>query len=244
MTLDINKYLVGIVIGLRFAPNFTIRDNFGKLSDMILYRKDSFFNPTMFSILASVVEQTALSNEKTGDTLIINASNVVLTLNIKNTMVTIDEKLEPNIKFEDLPKIYDRFEKDIIFGTIKTFSVNRIQRIGLANRYLFNSKELADSFCNKTIGNTMDGINEISLRFSKKYPTVKALATKEINDYHNVIYNIGKKANKDELYIALDYQEYYSPALETLDDLKYSDFISSAYKYNQETFPKWLSNYD
>ncbi len=244
MTLDINKYLVGMVIGLRFAPNFTIRDNFGKLADFILYRKDSFFNPTIFPILSSIVEETALSNDQTGDTLIINAANVVLSLNIKNPGVTVSEKSKPNIKFEDLPDVYKHFEKDIIFGTLKSFNISRIQRIGFIHRYLFNSKELAATFCNKTICNTMDGINEISLGFSKKYPTAKALATKEINDYHNIIYTIGKKPDKDELYIALDYQEYYVPHLETLDDLKYSDFIISAQKYNQETFPKWLSHYE
>ena len=244
MTLDVNQYLVGMVIGLRFAPNFSIRDNFGKLADLILYRKDSFFNPTMFPLLSSIVEETALSNEQTGDTLRINAATVVLIINIKNSLVTLNEKPEPVIKYEDLSEIYKRFEKDIILGVLKSFSINRIQRIGLVHRYLFNLKELAATFCNKTIGNTMDGINEISFRFSKKYPTARALVTKEINDYHNIIYTIGKKSDKDELYVALDYQEYYVPYLETLDDLKYSDFIISAQKYNQAAFPKWLSHYE
>ncbi len=87
------------------------------------------------------------------------------------------------------------------------------------------------------------GIDDINLRFSKKYPTPQAIIKKNINDYHNIIFSAIKKANKKEIFISIDYQAYYDPALESITGMKFPDFVTSMKKYNSDSFLQWLNRH-
>ena len=68
MISELKDHLVSIAIGVRFGPNFSVEDHLGRIVDSILYSKDSFFNPAMFSSVVSDGEKR-LYNEKTLDSL-------------------------------------------------------------------------------------------------------------------------------------------------------------------------------
>ena len=102
-------------------------------------------------------------------------------------------------------------------------------------------EDLAQSFINKTIGQTLEGINDINLRFSKKMASQDAKVKREVLDYRNVIFNIIKHADKNELYVSIDYQKYFDPFLTNVDNLKYSDFISKANNFYNKNYLSWLN---
>jgi len=240
---NVKKYLVGVIIGIRFGPSFSIRDDFGSITDKILYRKDSFFNEKMFPIILTNPAEIRLQGEGTGDNLIVNSTDVILTCNLDNPDVSLDSKLSPKIKLDTLAELNKNFEKEIIQGIMKEFKFSRISRIGYIHRYIFNIAELSKKFTKKTIGDTIGGISDINLRFSKKYPTPQAMAKKGVNDYHSVIFNVIKKADENEIFISIDYQAYYDPALESVKDMKFSDFLASMERYNSDTFLQWLNKH-
>lgn len=243
MIENVENYLVGVVIGIRFGPNFSIMDDFGNIADRILYKKESFLNEKMFPLVGVNPLEINLQDDKSGDSLIINSRDIVLTCNLQNSNSTIEQSTNSKIKLDMLSELNRSYEKDIVDGVLKDYKFTRIRRTGYIRKYIIKVEGLSKRLVNKTIGETIGGVTDIDLRFSKKYPTQEALVKKDINDYHNVIFNIIKLANKEEMFISLDYQAYYEPALETIKDLNFAEFLASMNKYNSETFPKWLNEH-
>ena len=232
MITNVKDYLVSIAIGIRFRSNFSLEDKLGSVIDEILYAKDSFFNPRMFPRVLSDTTGKVLINEETGNSLRINASNVILELNIGE-----------QIQIENISEINNRFNKDLIKGVLEKFQVTQFNRIGYINRYLFNVSELSKVFINKTIGNTLEGVNDITLRFSKKLPLLESVAKKDINDYDNVIYSIIKKIDREEIFFSVDFQRYFNPVLDRASQMEFPKFISEAEQYNSLNYVKWLNAY-
>lgn len=232
MLSNLQDYLIGIAIGIRFRANFTIEDQLGNIVDKILYSKNSYFNPQMFPMVLSRVNEKILTKEETGDTLRINTSNIILELNYS-------DKIKPS----DIDEINKRFNSDIVDGIMKDYRVTQINRIGYIKKYLFDIKDFSKLFLDRTIGNTFPGINDINLRFSKKYSEIEALAVKDINDYYNVIFNIIKTIDKEELYISVDYQKFFDPFLESPSQMKFLKFVERIEKFNSHDYTNWLNEY-
>lgn len=243
MIESVRTYLVGIAIGIRFGPNFSIRDDFGNMADKILYKKDSFFNEKMFPVVGVNPAEISLNDDKSGDSLVINSRDIVLTCNIENQDLVQGTNIKPKIKLDMLPELNKRFEQDIIEGVLKEYKFNRIRRIGYINKYVFNVEELSKRLTSKIFGETIGDVTDVNLRFSKKYPVPEAMVKKNVNDYHNVIFNITKKADKDEVVASLDYQAYYEPVLESMKDVNFDEFLGLMEKYNSGTFLKWLNEH-
>lgn len=228
--VNLKEHLISVALGIKFRANFVIEDKLGNIVDRILYSRNSFFNPQFFPYVQNNVNEKILTNDKTGDNLKINNSNIILEVNFSEAQ----EK-------ENLNKIYENFEKQIISGLLKENKITQINRIGHINRYIFDLEKLAKSFLDKTIGKTFEGINDINLRFSRKYPIEEALIKKDINDYHNAIYNIIKRSDREELFISIDYQRYYEPFLESSSSIEFEKFLEKDASYNQTTFLTWLN---
>lgn len=225
--------LQGIAIGIRFRANFSIEDQIGKIVDQILYSKNSFFNPSVFPLAESGIGRKKLINEETGDYLKIDNSNIILEVNFGG-----------QFQCTDLKAILDHFEEDIIKGIMKQYAIKEIVRVGYIKRYLFKMDKLARVFVDKTIGSTIDGINDINLRFSKKLAVEEGYVKHEVNDYDNAIFTIIKKSNLDEIYMAVDFQRYYDPFLESVTQIKFKPFVDRADWFNDNTYLPWLkSNY-
>jgi hypothetical protein len=225
---ELNECLMSIVIGIRFRANFSIEDNIGKIVDQILYAKNSFFSPDLFPYVQAKTGERILYNEKNNDFLQINNSNVILEIN--------------SIKEKDIGELLNNFEKQIILDVMKNNKITQINRVGYVSRYLFKIEDLANKFLIKTVGEMIEGITEINLSFSKKYPIEEALIKEAINDYYNANYNIIKRSKKDELFISLDYQRYYEPFLESPTQIEFPAFLDNVARYNHKLFLDWLNS--
>ena len=233
MIKDLNKYLTGIAIGVRFRPSFALEDQLGRVIDTVLYRKDSFFNPKVFTKASANVGQRVLHNPKTEDKLTIDNSNFIVDFNLSDT--------HGGFKTADATQIINAFRDEILFGAMKKHGVAHVFRIGLVQRFVFPFPDLAAKFVASTIGNTLEGVNDIELNFSKKLPVAEALAMRDVLDWTNAIFNIVKKTNLQEISMALDYQTYFNPLLPSVNDIKYNPFMSAADIFTQKTFLPWLN---
>jgi hypothetical protein len=232
---NLEQYLIGVALGIRFRANFSIEDQLGKITDTILYAKDSFFGQVIFPKVSAGIVKKMLFNESTHDTLRIDNSNIILEIYFGDDL-SFDK--------DDLPEILDNFDKQIIKGILKDFSIKEIFRIGYIRRYLFQIDKLAESFVNKTIGETLQGINDINLNFSKKIQQGEALAKKDINDYDNAIFNVIKRSDAEEIFMSVDYQSFYDPFLPSSMNIEFKTFIDRANGFNQNKYLPWLnSNY-
>lgn len=227
---ELARFVTGITIGIRFRANFSLEDKLGNIIDQILYSKDSFFDPEFFPEVLSLVNGKQLINRETNDSLLINNSNIILEVKFKEYELDI------------LEEIHEHFNKDIIRGIMKEYKITQINRIGYITGYLFTIKNLAKNFLDKTIGKTLEGVNDINLRFSKRLPIPESLMQKDINDYHNVIFNIIKKSETEDLLISTDFQRYYDPFLESYSQIEFDNFIKGVYSYNQKSFVDWIVN--
>jgi len=230
MINNLNDYLMGIVIGVKYRVNFALEDQLGKIVDQILYSPNSYFGPSTFPLVYNNVNEKILANDKTPDRLTINNSNIVLEI-----------YFEGEYDIEDLKDIYRAYNEVLIDGVLKKYKVTEINRVGIVNRYLFKIEELADKFVNKTIGSTLEGINDINLRFSKKLTSEEGLIKKEVNDYYNAIFNVVKRADKDELFMSIDYQKYFDPFLNSSSEIEFLDFVKKMEGFNSKTYLGWLN---
>jgi len=229
MISNLNDYLESIVIGIRYRANFSITDNFGSIIDEILYSKGAFFNQYFFPlVIHSKVDERVLFNKDNKNSLTINSSNMIIELHNNDKL--------------NLNKIVESFKSQIVFGVMKKYKITQINRIGFINRYKFKEPTLANNFIEKTIGETLEGIKEINLQFSRKYTILEALVKKDTYDYYNAIYNVIKRADKDELIVSVDFQRFYEPVLESTSLIKYDQFIDKVHNYNLKDFLSWLNN--
>lgn len=230
MITNTDDYLIGIVLGIRYRANFSIEDSLGAIVDKILYDKKSFFNPKIFPLVQNTGNGKLLLNSENNDRLTINNSNIIL-----------DLLFDGSFEKEDCNLIIGKFNEQIIEGIMKQYKITEIIRIGIVKRYLFPIEDLAQSFINKTIGKTQEGINDINLRFSKRIPTPDAMVHRDVLDYGNVIFNIIKQADKKELFMTVDYQKFFDPFLTSVNEMKYTNFVNSANSFNQENYLSWLN---
>jgi len=232
---NIEDYLIGIAIGIRFRTNFVVEDQLGKIADTILYSKDAFFNPRVFPKATTSAATKELYNEQTQDYLHIDTSNVILEVNFGNG---------ETFGRGDVDGILENFDKQITKGVLKEYAITQIARIGYVRRYIFEIASLAESFIAKTIGNSLGGVNDMNLRFSKRLPLAIAVVKKDVLDHDNAIFNIIKKAELNEIFMSLDYQSLFDPFLPHSTMIDFPSFIQRANTFNSHQFATWLRTYD
>ncbi len=233
MIENLDDYLIGIATGVRFRANFSVEDQLGRILDAILYSQNSFFNPSVFpNVVNTAVAQRAMVNKETDDKLIIDNSNFILETQFG---------FQNGFKKEDAPNILQKFEEQIIKGIMSKYKIQQIIRVGLIKRYLFPIKDLAKTFVDKTVGETLEGVNDINLRFSKKVSVPEALVKQNVNDWSNAIFNVIKKSDADEIFMSVDYQLYYSPSLEKASQINFIPFTQAAENFNQKRYLPWIN---
>ena len=153
MIKNLNEYLIGFVAGIRFRANFSIEDRLGKIIDTVLYSKNAYFNPNVFPKVVRNVGQKLMYNPTTDDRLSIDNSNFILEIQFGHN---------DGFEKEKYNEILKNFNKQIIADVMSKFKIQQIVRIGLVNRYLFPLNDLAQSFVDKTIGKTLEGVNDMA----------------------------------------------------------------------------------
>jgi hypothetical protein len=229
MAIQLDESLMSIALGIRFRPNFSIEDQLGRIIDQILYSENSFFNNKIFPNVTVGMGSKTLIDPNTGDQITIDNSNIVLE-------IVFGDKFS----IKDRQEILNHFENDIIKGIMKKFEIKEIARIGYVNRYLFKIEDLARKFIDKTIGNAFEGINDIKLTFSKKFPVPEGLFKATVNDYDNVIFTVIKKADLSEIFMSVDYQRLYDPFLSAVSQIEFRPFINQAEIFNQKGYLSWI----
>ena len=232
MINSLNDYIIGFAAGIRFRANFSIEDQLGKILDTILYSDNSYFSPKVFPKVSGGVGQKIMYNPVTQDQLRIDNSNFILEIQFG-----LDEGFNAN----EYNNILENFNKHIIKEVMSKFNIQQIVRIGLVNRYLFTLNDLAQSFVDKKIGKTLEGVNDINLSFSKKMPVPESLVKRDVNDWSNFIFNIIKKADTEEIFMSVDYQLCYSPFLEKANQISYPPFLKAAQGFIQDRYLPWLN---
>lgn len=233
MIESLDQYIVGMALGIRFRANFSIEDKLGQIIDRILYTPNSYFNSEVFPLVQGNIGYRTLINERTNDKLHVDNSNIILEL-----------QLGERFKTSQLNEVHNQFDKQIIRGVMKSFSIREIVRLGYITRYIFPIRDLAKTFVDKTIGQTLEGVNDINLQFSKKLPKDEALVKEAVNDYYNAIFNIIKKADRDEIFMSVDFQLYFDPFLPGAAEIKFEPFVNSVKSFNSHKYLPWInSNY-
>jgi len=233
---NLDTFLVGIAIGIRFRNNFNILDNFGYITDLILFSKNSLFGPDIFPKLSTnLSEQRILINEDTEDKMVFDKANAILEINFGE-----GKQFNNN----DLSNLIDAYNEKIINGVLSDLSVTRILRVGFIRKYEFDDEQLIKSFLDRTTGNETKNIQDISLRFSRRISVGESLTKRDKNDYKNVIYTISKNIEQEhKLNVAIDYQRFYEPNLSTSTQIKFFKFVKAVDEYNSSNFSSWLRNY-
>jgi hypothetical protein len=228
MIEDSNEYLVGIVLGIRFNPNFSVRDNLGAIADEILYGKDTIFGPNVFQKVMSTENfQQILVSEETNDQFRINNLDFILEINFKDN---------PNFSIENIDHVIQKFHSQIINGVMDKFFIKNIRRVGYVKKFLIDQEDIAEKLISKTISNIENGISDCNISFSKKIPLSESLTKKELNDYDNVNYSFIKKPDLKELNINFDFQSHFEPPLPKSNNIKFPQFIQKSNDYFNKHF--------
>ena len=233
MIENLDDYLIGVSLGIRFRANFSIEDQLGTIADTILYSPDSYFDSEIFPKVITQPGAKILINDITQDYINIDNSNFILEINFGDKF---------SFRKDDISEIIFNFEKQIIKGLLKELSIKQIRRIGFVKRYVFGIETLANSFVDKTVGETLGGVNDINLNFSKKIPLQEALIKKDVLDYDNAIFNVIKRADRNEIFMSIDYQAYYDPFLPSTGMIDFKSFIDRADIFNSKKYLTWLNN--
>jgi hypothetical protein len=228
---ELEPYLVGYAIGIRFRPNFFIEDQIGRIVDDILYGKGSTFDYKFFPEAAAGIGGKILIDKVRGNSLTIDNSNFIVDLNMADNVVELG-----------VDNLTNAFDEEIIQGIMRRYRVKEIARIGLVRRYIFDVEQLANSFVAKTIGAGMEKVEDIDLKFSKRQPTSAGMSQRDVFDYDNIIFNVIKQAGKREIFVSVDYQRIYSPLLSSVSDINYTSFLLGALAYNKNSFLPWLES--
>tara|TARA_Y100001937_G_C7082106_1_gene313511 strand:- start:477 stop:1187 length:711 start_codon:yes stop_codon:yes gene_type:complete len=229
--MDIAEHLISISLGVRFRANFIIDDELGAIVDHLLYQKGSFFTPERFPKVRNKLNEKALINDQTNDYLLINNSNIILNYGVAN-------RLDDPISIEYL---IGAFEEGVIEGVLGEYKISQMNRLGYIRRYSFSEAAFVRNFIGDRISIVDPEADSLNLTYSKRLPLTEALARKSVNDYSNVILNFNKPPEADSLTLSVDYQRYFDPFVEYVDQLRFEEFISDAHKYNENRIPPLLA---
>ncbi|TGL90004.1 hypothetical protein EHQ68_06215 [Leptospira congkakensis] len=209
--------LHSLAFGIRFRPNFKIEDELGSIVDEILYESNStVFSPKNFPFTRNGINEKILINEKTGNYLLINNSNIILEI-----------KDDTDISFEEIEK---NFEKDILEIILKKRKVTAINRIGYLRRLYVEESSITQELIKKSINITERELLDFNINFSIKKPILESIAKKGINDFYTIINNITKEPGKSNFILSVDVQRNFQPLVEKYEQLKFSNFITEATK--------------
>ncbi len=227
---NLEKNIIGITIGIRFARSFRIPDISGNIIDDILYSEKTPFGVKFFpKVQENSNREKTLYNPKTSEYLRINTDDLILGIEIDN----------------DFQKKFDWLKTDVLNYFKKTlfqeYRIQNIRRVGIIFSHKISKDKKLSEAVSLITGKALNDADNVSVSFSKKLVATEALYRKGVNDYKNTIYNFGEI--KEAIYSALDYQYYYEPAIEDLRDCFVDKIFDDAKSFLENNYYEWLSKY-
>lgn len=212
----------GFVLAIRIAKSFYVEDMLGALIDEILYSEDSKFNSEMFPEVHEQQGVKLLFNRKTLNKFTINHSDFILEYNVEKDF---------DAEFQLYLKAY---VDTIINGIFKKFRLKNISRFGFVIKSeLQNNDNLLSKVSNVIKeSNSSSDTNSLSLRFNitdKKPLKIGKIVTQ---DFDNRIVTYDRASSDAPLLFSVDYQKYYKPELQTIEDtvVPFENFCNNSYK--------------
>jgi hypothetical protein len=217
---NLTEKITDITIGIRFQRSFRIKDVLGAITDKLVYFENSPLNE-YFERQTQNGSEMILTNEK-GSYLRVNTDDIIFKHVIEKS---IDEELE-------FLKNYLKYIKNII----KKYNITNVVRIGIIYNHTIkeNQKKFTSAISSLT-NNQLDDVDDFSISFSKKISATSGVIKKGVNDYQNVIY-LFRKISDQDLAIGLDFQKYFAPPLDEIEDKDFEDFLSTSKQYLENTF--------
>lgn len=232
MITSLEKCKIGYVFGVRYKRTFMIADNLGAITDDILQSKKSKLKASLFPYIQhNDRDEDVLFDFLNGqpqNRLTINTSNIILDV----------QNLE-RIPYETG---VTAFRETILKNVMQDYKIGSINRIGFINRYIISDSEIIKKFIDGTVGRGVEDVNDINLQFSKRLEVTESIVKQDVNDYQNVIVNIIKKNGRDELFVSVDFQHYYSPMIERATMINFDKFLKDAELYTNNQILAFLNN--
>jgi hypothetical protein len=199
-----------IIIGFRYEKCFKITDSIGTLQDDILRDPASPFRDSFFPKYSSYGDEgRILINPETEASLIIHPSDTIFQYSIE------EGKIEEELKW---------FKEDAVSYIVDRIlgenHIRSITRVGIMYVHKVNSSRLAENIIKKISDGSVEAGDQFILTYGKKDSTVDATLKKGVNDFLNKI-TIVKQLSKDEYEMTLDYQYYFLPYHDGIDNSKW-----------------------
>ena len=219
-----------VALGVRYEPQYRIRDSIGALVDAILRTAGTPFGPDVFPVSEAGAHTHRLVNPDNDNTLTITQSDAVLDFTVSTTDLDHVTELAAN---------YDRF---VLQPLRKLCGVHRICRFGLLMRFDEKGSHLLQPPISRYSDQDLPTPRDLAIRFSYRLPTNEGYFRKHVNDFRNIIYTLLQE-DEGQVSISLDCQEYFSPSLDVEDWEKrsFSVFAQQAIFYHLGMFAGWVS---
>lgn len=220
--------LTKFAFGIRFCKGFHVEDQLGAIVDEILYSQDSKFNEKLFPELQRANGARRLIN---------NSQNCCLTISPTDIIFEYQVKYDFKKEFEEF---LTEFEYRILKKIFNSYKINNILRFGfIIGAELCDKDELLKSI-SQTIhthyGETPN--DSISLRFNIVQKKPLKIGKEITQDFDNTIITYDKEKTDSNLIFAVDYQKFFNPSLDTIDDapVGYATFCKKCYESYQKKY--------
>jgi hypothetical protein len=227
--MESSLLMKSLALGVRYEPQYRVRDYMGTLIDAILHAASSPFSPTVFPYTEANPIGQDLFNPETENTLKVNQSDTVLEFNLGTT------------DLQTVSNLGKDFQTYVLEPLHKICGVSRIARYGVLVR--FNEKSTS-GLQRPTVRYKDPDLpvpKDFGVRFSHRLPTNEGYFRKNVSDYRNVIYSLFESA-AGQISLSLDYQEYFIPMLEASEwsSHPFPSFVDEGIHYHRTTFTKWI----
>jgi len=221
-----------VLFGVRYEPHYGVVDYLGTILDEVLRRKGTPFGPETFPNTTAEATEHILINPGTNDYLRINQQDTILQMGVGDRSLS------------RISELADDFETYVLEAIGETAGLSSIVRYGMVLqledvRTLFKTPPSV-----RYLGTDFPDARSLFLRVSRRLPAEEALIKKRVEDYRNVIYMI-HEAESGAIGIAVDYQHYFSPALDTSEwkERPFHKFVENGLAYFEGEFRRWLDQF-
>lgn len=201
---------VGFAFGIRTVKSFSIEDRLGAILDEILYSKDSEFNENLFPEMQENHNTKVLFNRKTLDKFTITPQDFIFEYSVKEDF---------DKEFSDYLK---NFKQVIVNHVFSDFKIRNISRFGLIIKCVLDSSDNLMNDISSGIQNHFSTPDSLSLRFNVITKRPLKLGDIITEDYDNEIVTYDRPSLKSPVNFLVDYQKYFEPELNIIDDSKVS----------------------
>lgn len=223
-----------LALGVRYEPQFRVFDYLGGLIDATLRAENGPFGPKAFPNTESDGNERVLVNHATGDLLRVNQTEALLVWHFDATR-----------NLDELQSLAESFDKIVLAPLRTEVGITNIGRYGLALR-LTPLTAVKHKPIEHYLGEDFPGGNltTMAMRFTRRLPSAEAMWRKDVSDYKQVIYTL-EEAESGNTSVSVDYQEYFTPALDKTDWAKrpFTGFSNSAVEYFESDVTKWLKRF-